>query len=126
MKSLLVLGLVALVSCAKVTAPDTYSGDPIGSHSIRCLVEYDQLQYDTLRLSQESSYLILTENGTGSIKFYSRRQFDYRFKYSVVGDMMMIDSGELEGHWRIAPDFKYMTLVQDGERRRQFHFYTKN
>jgi hypothetical protein len=77
------------------------------------LVIDDVLQYDTLRYhyDEESSYLILSENGRGEVRFYSNEIIDYSFDWSTISESSIyIHSGKLEGTWNLDPKMRFMNL----------------
>jgi hypothetical protein len=100
-----------LISCDSPV--ETIYESPVGRHSIHTLVIDDVLQYDTLRYhyNVESSYLILSENGKGKVKFYSNDIIDYSFDWSTISESSIyIHSGELAGTWNLNPEMRFMNL----------------
>jgi hypothetical protein len=129
MKKLIFLLIPILFACVKENnhAPlkeTICGGKNNGYWSIHAYTDMDTVYYDTLRTTQNSSYLIFNRDGSGSIKFYSKDIFDQDFDYwTVENDMIYILSGDMEGYWYVDEDMDYINRADDHPRRRAFTFF---
>jgi hypothetical protein len=111
---LLILVSISLFACDKEENYVSEKVNLIGEHKIHLFAVNDVVQYDTLRLTQHSSYLVLNADSTGVIKFYSEEIFDYDFEWEIIeNDKILILNGDLKGAWYVHGDIKHFSRLND-------------